>query len=87
MRLFYHALILMLILTLCAQVALLELRIEDAYDKAEDAAFIAAMFLDEEPPEIVPFMHKRYTVPKTSEEHPWLLENPVPEFIPPPEIF
>lgn len=85
MGLFYRMLVLMLLLVLSIKVTLLEQRIEDAYDKAEDAAIIAAL-LYAEPMKPEPHKHKRFK-PVPLEDCPWILQELVPEFIPPPETF
>jgi hypothetical protein len=87
MRLYLQVLILTILVTLIFQVEMLKVRVEDAYDKAEDAAVISALLLNEAPPKRKPFSYERYKAPEIDSESPWMLEEPVPEFIPPPDTF
>ncbi len=86
MRLYFQLLILTILAMLIFQQEVLKQRIDAAYEKAEDAAFISAMILNAQPsePEMPPFMHKRYTIPEQDLEHPWMLEEPPPTEFPPP---
>ena len=85
MRLFYHTLILMLLIVLTFKVIAMEVVIDAAEEKAERAMIIVALIKNEPPPKPRPFSYKRYTVPEPDAEHPWMLEEPVPTEFPPLE--
>ncbi len=88
MRVFYHMLVLMLLAALVFKVTAMQVVIDAAEEKADKAMVIVALIKNEEPQErSEPYEIKRYEAPQISEEHPWMLEEPLPEeFSPPTDI-
>lgn len=84
---FFQMLVFMLMLLLSLKITLLEQRVSDTYDKIEDMAIIAALSYNAEPDLIEKLTYKRYEAPPIEEEFPWMLEEPLPKFIPPPKTF
>lgn len=85
MRVFYHMLVLMLLAVLVFRVLAMQVVIDSAEEKAEKAMIIVALIYDAEMPYEEPFIPdvKRYKAPQTFGEHPWMLEDPLPEEFPP----